>query len=51
MYHQKPLIGVKGRIQTSSYEDEKGNKVYTTEVIAEKATFLSSKKTDDKDEE
>lgn len=49
--HKGDIVGVKGRIQTSSYEDEKGNKVYTTEVIAEKVTFLSSKKTDDKDEE
>ena len=38
------IVGVKGRIQTSNYEDEKGNKVYTTDVIAEKVTFLSSKK-------
>ena len=36
------LLGVKGRIQTSSYETEQGIK-YITEVIAEKITFLSSK--------
>lgn len=42
------LIGVKGRIQTSNYEDSEGNKKYTTEVIAEKVTFLSSnRKTDE----
>ena len=39
------VIGVKGRIQTSSYEKE-GEKVYTTEVIAEKISFLSSKRPD-----
>ncbi len=43
MYHQKSLIGVKGRIQTGSYEKD-GEKKYTTEVIVEKVTFLTSKK-------
>ena len=33
------IIGVKGRIQTSNYEKE-GEKIYTTEVIAEKITRL-----------
>ena len=43
MYNQKPLIGIKGRIQVSTFE--KGDKrEYITEVIAEKVTFLSSKK-------
>ena len=36
------LLGVKGRLQTSSYETEDGIK-YITEVVAEKITFLSSK--------
>ena len=45
------IVGVKGRIQTSNYEDEKGNKVYTTDVIAEKVTFLSSKKPDEEVDE
>jgi single-strand DNA-binding protein len=48
--HKGDIVGVKGRIQTSSYEDEKGNKVYTTEVIAEKVTFLSSKKQEENKE-
>ena len=47
MYNQKPLIGVKGRIQSNNYEDKDGNKKYTVEVIAEKVTFLSSKKADE----
>lgn len=38
------IIGVKGRLQSSSYEKEDGTKAYKTEVIAEKITFLSSKK-------
>ena len=43
LYHQKPLIGVKGRLQTRVYEKDEEKK-YTTEVVAEKVTFLSSKK-------
>ena len=45
------IVGVKGRIQTSNYEDEQGNKIYTTDVIAEKVTFLSSKKPDEEVDE
>lgn len=37
------IIGVKGRIQTSSYEAN-GEKKYSMDVIAEKVSFLSSKK-------
>lgn len=37
------VIGVKGRLQTGSYEKD-GETKYTTDVIAEKVTFLSSKK-------
>ena len=36
------LIGVTGRIQTRSYENESGQRVYTTEVIADRIQFLSS---------
>ena len=38
------IVGVKGRIQTSSYETEDGDKKYAMEVVAEKISFLSSKK-------
>ncbi len=37
------LLGVKGRVQTRIYEKEEEKK-YITEVIAEKVTFLTSKK-------
>ena len=37
---------IKGRLQTSSYEKD-GEKVYTMDVIAEKVSFLSSKKPDE----
>lgn len=46
MYHQITLIGVKGKIQSRTVEkDEKTN--YLTEMVAEKVTFLSSKKADE----
>lgn len=45
--HRGDIVGVKGRIQTNVYDDKDGNKKYTTEVIAEKVTFLTSKKSDD----
>lgn len=38
------LVGVKGSLQSSSYEDKEGNKKYVTDVRVEKVTFLSSKK-------
>ena len=47
--HKGDLIGVKGILQSSSYEDKEGNKRYKTEVRVDKVTFLSSKKADEKD--
>lgn len=41
--HKGDIVGVKGRLQTSSYEKD-GEKKYSMDVIAEKVTFLSSKK-------
>ena len=40
------IVGVKGRLQTSSYEKEDGNKEFRMDVIAEKVTFLSSRSKD-----
>lgn len=37
-------IVLSGRIQTGSYNDKNGNKVYTTDVIAETVDFAESKK-------
>ena len=37
------VVGVKGRIQTSNYE-KNGETVYSMDIIAEKVSFLSSKK-------
>ena len=38
------VVGIKGRLQTRSYEDDNKEKKYIMEVIAEKVTFLSSNK-------
>lgn len=37
------LVSVEGRIQTGSYDDKDGKKVYTTEVVADSVQFLESK--------
>ncbi len=42
--HTGDVVGIKGRLQTRSYEDEDKNKKFIMEVIAEKVTFLSSVK-------
>ena len=34
------LVGIQGRLQTGSYDDKNGNKVYTTDVIADRVEFL-----------
>jgi single-strand DNA-binding protein len=43
-YFRKGMaIGVAGRIQTGSYTNKEGVKVYTTEVVVEEAEFVESK--------
>ncbi|HLR64440.1 MAG TPA: single-stranded DNA-binding protein [Pseudogracilibacillus sp.] len=37
------LIGVEGRIQTRSYENQEGKMVYVTEVLADNVQFLESR--------
>lgn len=39
-------IAVVGRIQTGSYTNRDGNKVYTTDVVVEEQEFVESKKSD-----
>lgn len=36
-------IGVCGRIQTGSYTNNEGQKVYTTDVVVEESYFVESK--------
>ncbi len=38
------LVGIKGRVQTDSYENDEGKRVSKLNVIAEKVTFLSQAK-------
>jgi single-strand DNA-binding protein len=45
------IIGVKGRIQTNNYETEDDEKRKSTQIIAEKVTFLSSNKKEEKEGE
>lgn len=40
------LIGVEGRIQTGSYDDNNGVRKYTTDVVCDSVQFLEPKGTD-----
>lgn len=40
------LLGVEGRINTRSYDDSYGKRVYVTEVVADSVQILESKKQD-----
>ena len=43
-FHQGTKIEVGGRIQTGSYTDKDGRKVYTTDVICEEVGFAEPKR-------
>lgn len=46
------LIGIKGRLQSNSYEDkETGEKRFSMEVVTDKVSFLASKKDPELDSE
>ena len=40
------LVGVQGRIQTGSYTNKDGQRVYTTDIVAEDQEFAESKNTE-----
>lgn len=42
-FHQGTKIAVTGRIQTGSYTNRDGQKVYTTDVVVEEQEFAESK--------
>lgn len=44
--HKGSLIAVEGRIQTSSYDNKKGERVYKTHVVVENIQFLEPKSND-----
>lgn len=41
--HKGSLIGIEGRIQTRTYDNKQGQKIYATEVIAENFSLLEPK--------
>lgn len=41
--HKGSLIGIDGRIQTRSYDNQQGTRVFVTEVVAENFSLLESK--------
>lgn len=49
--HKGTKIAVVGRIQTGSYTSREGQKVYTTDIVAEELEFCESKKEESKPEE
>ena len=46
-FHKGSLIGVAGRINTGSYTDKDGKKVFTTDVAVENVEFIGSKADND----
>lgn len=45
-FHKGMKMMLEGRIQTGSYTNKEGTKVYTTDVVAESVEFAESKRTD-----
>lgn len=41
--HKGSLIGIEGRIQTRSYDNQQGQRVYVTEVVTDSVQFLEPK--------
>lgn len=41
------LVALEGRLQVSSYDNQEGRKVWTTEVVADNVRFLDTKKKDE----
>lgn len=42
--HKGSLVGIDGRIQTRNYENNQGQRVYVTEVVADNFSLLESQK-------
>lgn len=50
-FHKGMKVIIEGRISTGSYTNKNGDKVYTTEVIADNVEFAESKKTEQSTEQ
>lgn len=49
-YFKKGMrIALEGRIQTGSYTNNEGQKIYTTDVVAERVEFVESKKKEEEE--
>ena len=44
------MVGLEGRLQTRSYDNQQGQKVYVTEVLVDKVSFLDGKPAAEKKE-
>lgn len=44
------MIAIVGRIQTGSYTNQNGQKVYTTDILVEEANFCGEKSSDNSEE-
>lgn len=42
--HKGNRVAIEGRIQTGSYTNKDGNKVFTTDVVANRVEFIETKK-------
>lgn len=49
--HKADRLGVSGRIQTGSYVNKEGQKIYTTDVAVDEIEFIEKKATEEKSEE
>lgn len=43
-FHKGSLVGIDGRLQSRTYENQQGQKVYVTEVVVDNFSFLEPKK-------
>ena len=44
--HKGDLVGIRGKLQTHSYEADDSSKKYVIDVIAERIIFITTKKND-----
>ena len=44
-FHKGTKIAIQGHIQTGSYTDKHGNRVYTTDIVIDEHEFAESKET------
>lgn len=49
-FHKGNKIAITGHIQTGSYENQQGQRIYTTDVIVDQFNFIESSKDNSKNE-